>query len=115
MEPFAIAPMPGMYLAAILLSFTGVILTDYRWKLAWFSPLRNRVLAVVPSGVALFLLWDLIAIATGVFFRGPSEAYLGISLAPELPLEEVFFLTFLCYLSIVLWRGVERALRMKRS
>ena len=57
-----------------------------------------------------FLAWDAVGIATGVFLKGDSPALLGIDLAPHLPLEEIFFLTFLCYLALVVWAGAERVL-----
>ena len=48
-------------------------------------------------------MWDAVGIATGVFVKGDSPIFVGILLAPELPLEEPFFLAFLCYLAVVLW------------
>ena len=39
----------------------------------------------------------------------------GIVLAPEFPLEELFFLTFLCYLTMVVLMGADRLLRARKS
>ncbi|MDY0909323.1 lycopene cyclase domain-containing protein [Microbacterium sp. CFBP9034] len=101
--------MPGLYLAAIIVSAAGVALLDRRFRLAaWDSP--GRTAAAVGIGTAFFLLWDAVGIATGVFVKGDSVLLLGIDLAPELPLEEPFFLAFLCYLALVLWAGARRAL-----
>ena len=50
-------------------------------------------------------MWDAVGIATGVFVKGDSPIFVGILLAPELPLEEPFFLAFLSYLGR---RAVER-------
>ena len=96
--------MIGLYLAAILLSMLGIGLIDYRHKIALFGGFARRTLGVVGAGVLFFLVWDVFGIAFGVFFRGSSGAYLGIEVLPELPLEEVFFLTFLCYLTVIAWR-----------
>ena len=38
----------------------------------------------------------------------------GILLAPDLPVEEVVFLTLLCYVALVLWRLLEETLRRRQ-
>ena len=101
--------MPGVYLAAILLSTAGVAALDARWRLAaWDTP--GRTAAAVGIGTAFFLAWDAVGIATGVFVKGDSPLLLGVDLAPHLPLEEPFFLAFLCYLALVAWGGAQRVL-----
>ena len=106
--------MPGAYLAAILVSAAGIALLDRRWRLAaWSAP--GRTAAAVAIGTAFFLAWDAVGIATGVFVKGDSSAFLGIDLAPHLPLEEVFFLAFLSYLALVLWSAAQRLLDRSRS
>jgi lycopene cyclase domain-containing protein len=60
---------------------------------------------VLAAGLAFFLAWDAAGIALGVFARGGSPWMTGVVLAPELPLEEVFFLLFLGYLTLVLVFG----------
>jgi lycopene cyclase domain-containing protein len=62
----------------------------------------------VGVGVAFFLLWDLAGLALGIFARGESPHMTGVLLAPELPMEEVFFLTLLSYNALLAWRGFER-------
>ncbi|MFB8148024.1 lycopene cyclase domain-containing protein [Microbacterium sp. NPDC056003] len=101
--------MPGLYLAAILVSAAGVALLDRRWRLAaWATP--GRAAAAVAIGTAFFVAWDAVGIATGVFVKGDSPLLIGIDLAPHLPLEEPFFLAFLCYLALVLHAGAVRVL-----
>ncbi len=100
--------MPGLYLVAILVSAGGIAALDARFRLAaWKTPLRT--LAAVAIGTTFFLLWDAVGIATGVFLKGDSSLFTGIDLAPELPLEELFFLAFLCYLGLVVWAAALRA------
>lgn len=104
--------MPGIYLLAILASAGGIVALDARWRLAaWAAP--GRTLAAVGIGTAFFLVWDAVGIATGVFVKGDSPLYLGIDLAPQLPIEEPFFLAFLCYLALVAWAAALRALRAR--
>ncbi|KRB35721.1 lycopene cyclase domain-containing protein [Microbacterium sp. Root180] len=99
--------MPGLYLAAILVSAAGIALLDRRWRLAaWSAP--GRTAAAVAIGTAFFVVWDAVGIATGVFVKGESVLLIGIDLAPHLPLEEPFFLAFLCYLALVTWGAARR-------
>ena len=92
--------MPGAYLLAILLSAAGIAALDARFRLAFWHDARRTLIAVL-VGTAFFLVWDAAGIATGVFVKGGSVLLVGIQLAPELPLEEPFFLAFLCYLALV--------------
>ena len=101
--------MPGLYLLAILVSAGGIALIDWRFRLAFWAA-RGRTLVTVAIGVVFFLTWDAAGIVTGVFVKGGSALYTGIMLAPELPLEELFFLAFLCYLTLVCWAAALRAL-----
>ena len=55
----------------------------------------------------MFLVWDLLGIGLGVFFRGQTRYMTGLQLAPELPVEELGFLALLCYLTMVVFRGLE--------
>lgn len=106
--------MPGIYLLAILISTAGIAVIDARWKLAAFrSP--GRTAAAVAIGVVFFLAWDAVGITTGVFLKGDSPLYTGVDLAPELPLEELFFLVFLCYLGLVVWAAALRFLERRSA
>lgn len=105
---------PGLYAAAILLSAAGTAALDWRFRLAAFRT-PWRMLAVVGIGTAFFLIWDLAGIAAGIFIKGESDAYLGLLLAPHLPVEEILFLAFLCYLTLVVWAGVEPLLPRERK
>ncbi|WP_159498323.1 lycopene cyclase domain-containing protein [Microbacterium sp. 18062] len=99
--------MPGLYLAAILASVAGVAALDLRFRLA-IGPHPARTAAAVAVGTAFFLVWDAVGIATGVFVKGGSALLIGVDLAPELPLEEPFFLAFLCYLAVVVHAAAQR-------
>lgn len=99
--------MPGIYLGAILFSLIGMMLIDGKYSLAlWIAPARTTVSVLI--GTAFFLAWDLVGIATGVFVKGESPLFVGVMLAPHLPLEEVFFLLFLSYLAVVMFAVFER-------
>jgi lycopene cyclase domain-containing protein len=106
--------VPGLYLLAILVSAGGIAALDARFRLAaWKTPLRTA--AAVAIGTGFFLLWDAVGITTGVFLKGDSSLFTGIDLAPELPLEELFFLAFLCYLGLVVWAAALRFVTPRAS
>lgn len=106
--------MPGLYLAAILATECCMLLIDRRWRLYLFADLP-RALAVQAVGVMMFLAWDVLCIELGIFFRGPGPWQTGVTLLPELTLEEPFFLWFLCHFTMVLFTGLERVLDAGRS
>lgn len=94
------------YLGALLLSLGGLALLDRRFTLAFWAAPRRAALTV-GVGVALFLAWDLVGLALGIFARGDSPHMTGLLLAPELPVEEAFFLTLLCYCALLAWRALD--------
>ena len=66
-------------------------------------------------GVGFFLVWDAAGIGLGIFFRGDPSLLVGVQLAPELPLEELFFLTLLCYLTRNTYGALTRWSSSRRS
>ncbi len=91
-----------IYLGGLLLSLAAMLALDWRLRLFLFhSPLRAAL--VLACGLVFFLAWDVAGIGLGIFYRAETPIMTGILLAPELPLEEAFFLTFLCYLTMVLF------------
>ena len=97
----------GLYLLALTVSLLGLLAFDFRFKLAFF---RDWVAASVSIsiGVTFFLVWDLFGIAAGIFFRGNTHGLTGWTLAPELPVEEVLFLTLLCYTTLQMFIALGR-------
>ncbi|UBQ02983.1 lycopene cyclase domain-containing protein [Curtobacterium sp. TXMA1] len=94
--------MPGAYLAGLLVSIAGIAVLDARHRLFfWRSPLRAAAVMVV--GLAFFLVWDIVGVHLGIFFIGRNNLLTGVLLAPEVPLEEVFFLVLLCWTTMDLF------------
>ncbi len=105
--------MPGLYLLAILVSAGCLALLDARFRWAfWSAPLQTAV--AVGTGTAFFLAWDVVGIATGVFVKGDSPLYVGWEVAPHLPVEEVVFLGFLCYLAVLIFSAVRQVQDRRR-
>jgi lycopene cyclase domain-containing protein len=90
-----------VYLLSLVAVLVCMALTDRRWKLFFWSDAR-RAAVVFAFGFVLFLVWDLVALHFELYERGRSEWMTGIEVAPELPVEELFFVAFLPYLTMVL-------------
>ena len=91
--------MSVLYLGILILLLGCMVLLDARLRLFFW---RDAVAATIVSacGVGMLLIADLAGIALGIFSRAPTSAMTGIVLAPELPLEEPFFLAFLVYVTM---------------
>lgn len=95
------------YLALLLLSIASMLLIDRRFSLAFFYD-KIRTWITIAIGVIVFILWDIGGIVLGIFFMGDSPYVSGILLGPEFPIEELFFLFFLCYFTLILYRLGEK-------
>jgi lycopene cyclase domain-containing protein len=90
-----------LYLASVVAATVCMGLVDRRWRLFVFARPRAALTALA-VGFVFFLVWDLVAIELAVYSKGESPGMTGIDVAPELPVEELFFITFLCYVTGVL-------------
>lgn len=99
--------MSFVYLAALLVSITGMVVLDRRFRLFFWEDAR-RAAIVLPVGVVLFLVWDLLGVGLGIFFRGQTPFMTGLLVAPEVPVEEIFFLVLLCYLAMNVFGAAAR-------
>lgn len=104
----------GAYLGALLVALACIALVDRRLRLVLWADGR-RAAVVLAIGIAFFLLWDVLAIGAGFYERGGSRAMTGVMLAPDLPLEELVFVTFLSYLTLVLHALVGQVLLARRT
>ncbi|GAA1492758.1 lycopene cyclase domain-containing protein [Curtobacterium herbarum] len=97
--------MPGLYLVGLLIAIAGIAVLDARYRLFfWRAPLRAAVVMVV--GLVFFLAWDVAGVHLGVFFIGTNGLLTGVSLARDVPLEELFFLVLLCWTTMDLFAAV---------
>jgi lycopene cyclase domain-containing protein len=95
------------YLGTLLLALACMAVMDHRWRLVLWADVRRGV-AVLLTGVVLFLAWDLLAVHLGFYRRGETGIMTGVQITPGVPLEEVFFILFLCYVTLVLHRLLHR-------
>lgn len=104
--------MNPIYLLVLSALLGCMALLDRRFRLVFWHDARQAALTTA-IGLAFFLLWDLAGIGLGIFVRAENALMTGIVLAPELPLEEVFFLAFLCYQTLVLYALLRRWFRAR--
>jgi lycopene cyclase domain-containing protein len=101
--------MPGLYLAGLVIALVGMTVLDARFRLFfWRGPWRAA--AVMAIAMAYFVVWDLAGVGLGVFFRGTTPYLVGLQVAPQVPVEELFFLALLCYVTMDLVGFVRSAL-----
>lgn len=106
--------MPVLYLVALAIALTGMIMLDRRFRLFFWRDARRAAIVLV-VGVLFFLAWDIAGINLGIFFRGETAFMTGLQLAPELPLEELFFLVLLCYLTMNVYGAVSARVGRQRG
>jgi lycopene cyclase domain-containing protein len=101
-----------LYLAALLVALFGMVMLDRRFGLFFWRDAR-RAAIVLAAGILFFLVWDLVGVGLGVFFRGETSFMTGVQIAPEIPLEEVFFLALLCYLTMNAFAAASKLLEAR--
>ena len=99
--------MNFIYLVALLLSLAGLATIDRRFKLAFAKNPKAALLAILLPYL-LFVIWDSAGIALRIFFKGQSQFLSGIMLARDFPIEEMFFLTLLCYTTLIVSNWFDR-------
>lgn len=99
--------MMWLYIVGLVVSLAGLSVLDWRYKLAFWYDSRRTSLTLLWA-VGIFIIWDLLGIALGIFHHGNSPYTLPLRLAPEFPLEEILFLTLLCYTTLLLYRALGR-------
>ncbi|WP_234983331.1 lycopene cyclase domain-containing protein [Demequina sp. NBRC 110053] len=104
----------SLYLIALMVSLLGLGTLDWRYRLALFADAR-RTLLTVAVAVAIFLVWDLIGVGLGIFFIGDAPYLTGWTVAPEVPVEEVAFLTLLTYNTLLVWLALSRRRERRRT
>lgn len=106
--------MSGVYAACLLVSTACLVLLDMRFALVFRRrPVASTVALIV--GVVFFAAWDAVGIGLEVFRHLDSRWATGILLAPEFPIEELLFLIFLTYLTLILLSGLQRWRERKDS
>lgn len=104
--------MNVVYALALLGSALCLVILDVRFALVFRRRAVPAAFAMIVA-MAFFIAWDALGIGLGVFRHLDSRWATGILLGPEFPLEELLFLAFLSYLTLILISGAERVLERK--
>jgi lycopene cyclase domain-containing protein len=102
------------YLSGLIFSLVGLGLLDWRFRTAFTVNKKAAAFAILIPTV-FFIIWDAAGIAMGIFFRGDTSHLTGILLAPEFPIEELFFLLLLNYTALTLFTTVTRVIKKRSS
>ena len=100
------------YLSGLIFSLVGLGLLDWRFRTAFTINKKAAAFAILIPTI-FFILWDVAGIAMGIFFRGDTSHLTGIVLAPEFPIEELFFLLILNYTALTLFTTVTRVIKKR--
>lgn len=103
-----------IYLGILLLLLACMVLLDAKGKLFLFRHPVRGILALA-LGTGFFVLWDVLAIRQGIFLHKESQLMTGIMVGEQFPLEEVFFLIFLCYCAMIAFAGLPMLVRGLRG
>ncbi|TDO18631.1 lycopene cyclase domain-containing protein [Mycobacterium sp. BK086] len=77
-----------------------------------YRQFRRTVRAIVPVAL-VFLIWDSIAIATGMWTYNPAYVT-GIEIPPNLPVEEVLFFVVIPLCSLLTYNAVGTILKGRK-
>jgi lycopene cyclase domain-containing protein len=97
------------YIVILLFSVTGIVLADWRYKLAFFLDFKASVLAIGLSAL-LLLCFDIAGIVIGIFTTNQIYVSGWYFVTPNLPIEEFIFLFLLGYVTIVVYQLVSTKL-----
>ena len=98
--------MAWLSLLFLSVSISCLVLIDRRYKLAFFHNIK-RTAFTLAIAIWLFIVWDIFGIELGIFFHGGSAYSLPFRIIPEFPIEEIFFLFLLTYVTLLIYRFVE--------
>ena len=91
------------YLLFLILGLSGLVVWDYFAHIALFSQTKATA-KVILIAVSLFLVWDILGIVLDIFHTN-SRFVSGLHFfTPDLPLEELLFLTTLSYFVLLVDR-----------
>lgn len=99
--------MSFIYLLTLIISIASMLAIDKKYSLAFFYD-KVRTSITIAIGVALFIIWDIAGIVFDIFYSPGSAYATGWFIAPDFPVEEMFFLFFLCYFTLITYLAGSR-------
>ena len=106
----------GKYFYIIFLCFSvlGLLLADYRYKIAFY---KNREATVKTVGIVmiLLLLFDVLGIINNIFTTNQRYVIGLYVVSKNLPVEEFIFLFLLCYFCLIVYLILNNRLKSKSN
>lgn len=99
--------MSMAYLIVLIVSLAGFAILDRKFSLVFWRDAKWAAITVL-IGVAFFAVWDVAGIWANIFSTGSSKYITGIMIASDFPIEELFFLTLLCYQTLIFWEFLKK-------
>lgn len=96
-----------LYGIILVFSLLGLGFADYRHRLVFFYQPKTA-LRLYLLFLGFFLLWDVAGIVSGVFATNPVYVSGVYFFSPDMPLEELLFLSLFFYNTAIAWRLVWR-------
>lgn len=96
----------SLYGLTLLVTLGCLWLIDREYGLVFYKQAKAAAVTIA-IGVLFFAAWDLAGIHADIFFTGSERFLSGFYLAPNFPVEELLFLTILCYLPLLLTEYVK--------
>lgn len=95
------------YISIIMVSLVGFAILDRKFTLVIWKDAKWAAFTLA-FGVLFFSIWDVAGIMADIFSTGSSKYISGLMIAPDFPIEELFFLTLLCYQTLIFWEILKR-------
>lgn len=92
------------YLLVLVFSLIGLGLADWRWRLVIFDNPKAAIVTIVLL-VGFFLAWDIVGLGLNIFSTNQNYVSGAYIATPNLPIEEVLFLTLLNYVVLICYQG----------
>lgn len=97
--------MQYYYLIFLVFSLSGLLFADYKYRLFFFRDTKAAV-TIWLVGLLFFLAWDITGIVFNVFSTNQEWVSGLYFFTPDIPLEELFFLTLFLFNTAIVWRLV---------
>lgn len=101
------------YICILVFSIAGLVLADWRYKLAFW---HDKVASTKAIGftMLLLLIFDIAGVVNNIFYTNQDYVVRLNVFSPNLPVEEILFLFMLCYVTLILYRIIGKVEILKR-
>ena len=99
--------MSFAYITLLIFTIFCLALIDWRYKLAFWRNTKKAFKTLLISSL-FFVIWDFLGIKLEIFYHGSSNFSLPFVILLEFPLEEIFFIILLCYVTLIIYTGIKK-------